>query len=172
MVKIRPWYWTDADRLTSLLNNKNIWDNTRDYLPFPYTMKDADTFLQKHVDKLTSISFAILWHGQLAGGIGYLPKDDVYRCSAEIGYWVGETFWGKGIATEAVGLLIEKIKGLSPQVIRVYAEVFDHNKASMRTLEKNGFYLETIRKKAVIKNNKVLDDYVWVRLMENEVLNP
>lgn len=151
MVQIRPWFWTDAERLTHLLNNKNIWDNLRDYLPFPYTLKDADIFLVKHVESQTSVNYAILYHGQLAGGIGFLPKDDVHKCSAEIGYWVGEHFWGKGIATEALRLLVAKIRETSPHVIRVYAEVFATNKASMRALEKNDFHEESVRKKPSLK---------------------
>jgi len=171
MVQIRPWYWTDAERLSNLLNNKNIWDNVRDYLPFPYTLKDADIFLEKHADNQTSVSYAILFHGQLAGGIGFLPKDDVYKCSAEIGYWVGEHFWGKGIATEAIALLVNKIKERSPHVVRIYAEVFQANKASMRALEKNGFHEEGIRRKAIVKNGKLLDDHIWVKLLEEQTEN-
>jgi RimJ/RimL family protein N-acetyltransferase len=102
----------------------------------------------------------------LAGGIGFLPKDDVNKCSAEIGYWVGEHFWGKGIATEAISMLIDKIKERAPHVIRVYAEVFQNNKASMRALEKNGFHEESVRKKAVIKNGRILDDHIWVKLLD------
>ena len=166
MVQIRPWFWTDAERLTLLLNNKSIWDNVRDYLPFPYTLNDANLFLENNVDNHTSVNFAILYHGQLAGGIGFLPKDDVNKCSAEIGYWVGQHFWGKGIATEAVGLLIEKIKERTPHVNRVYAEIFQNNKASMRALEKNGFHEESVRKKAVIKNGRILDDHIWVKLLD------
>lgn len=166
MVQIRSWYWTDAERLSNLLNNKNIWDNVRDYLPFPYTLKDADIFLQSHADNNTSVNFAILWHGQLAGGIGFLPKADVYKYSAEIGYWVGEHFWGKGIATEAINLLIGKIRERTPHIIRVYAEVFQSNKASMRALEKNGFYEESVRRKSVLKNERILDDHIWVKLLD------
>ncbi|HET9826384.1 MAG TPA: GNAT family protein, partial [Chitinophagaceae bacterium] len=78
---------------------------------------------------------------------------------------IGEEYWGKGIATEAIRQLVEYIQKKF-DVVRVYAEVFAYNKASMKVLEKNGFYLECIRKKAAIKNNVILDDYVWVKLLE------
>jgi RimJ/RimL family protein N-acetyltransferase len=107
---------------------------------------------------------AIVYNGQIAGSIGVMTKDDVYRKSIEIGYFIGEPFWGKGIASQAVSHLIEYIKA-NFDVIRVYAEVFHHNKASMKVLEKNGFHLEGIREKAVIKNNIILDDYVWVKFL-------
>jgi [ribosomal protein S5]-alanine N-acetyltransferase len=91
-------------------------------------------------------------------------KDDVYRESIEIGYFIGEPFWGKGIATKAVGKMLGHIEK-NFAVSRIYAEVFEHNKASMNVLRKNGFYLEGIRKKAVIKDGVVMDDYVWAKLI-------
>lgn len=165
MVQLRPWQWSDSRRLTNLINNRKIWDNVRDYLPHPYTYKDADLFLQHNVDQQVSTNFAVLHNGELAGGIGYIPKEDVYKFTAEIGYWIGEPYWGQGIATEAIRLLIERIKEQSPSIVRVYAEVFDYNRPSMRALEKNGFYLETVRRKGVVKNGVVRDDYVFVLLL-------
>lgn len=165
MVQLRPWQWSDSRMLTNLINNRKIWDNVRDYLPHPYTYKDADLFLQHNVDQQLSTNFAVLFNGELAGGIGYIPKDDVYKFTAEIGYWIGEPYWGQGIATEAIRLLIERIKEQSPLIVRVYAEVFDYNRPSMRALEKNGFYLETVRRKGVVKNGVVRDDYVFVLLL-------
>ncbi len=82
----------------------------------------------------------------------------------EIGYFIGEPYWGKGIATEAVRQLVEYIRGRFP-VHRLFAGVFGHNTASMKVLQKNGFYLESIHRKALFKNNALLDEYVWVRLL-------
>lgn len=83
----------------------------------------------------------------------------------EIGYFVGEQFKGRGIATEAVGIMLDYIAG-NFDVVRVYAEVFAFNKASMRVLQKNGFYLECIRRRSVIKNNVLTDDYIWVKFLK------
>ena len=83
--------------------------------------------------------------------------------SAEIGYWLAEPFWGQGIATEAVRQLVEYTFYYF-DIVRLYAEVFETNKASMRVLEKNGFYLEGVRRKAVFKNGLLMDDFIWVKL--------
>ncbi|MFX6949463.1 GNAT family protein, partial [Acinetobacter baumannii] len=88
---------------------------------------------------------------QAIGGIGLILNSDVYIMSAEIGYWLAEPFWGQGIATEAVRQLVEYTFYYF-DIVRLYAEVFETNKASMRVLEKNGFYLEGVRRKAVFKN--------------------
>ncbi|MFY0022190.1 GNAT family protein, partial [Acinetobacter baumannii] len=80
--------------------------------------------------------------------------------SAEIGYWLAEPFWGQGIATEAVRQLVEYTFYYF-DIVRLYAEVFETNKASMRVLEKNGFYLEGVRRKAVFKNGLLMDDFIW-----------
>jgi RimJ/RimL family protein N-acetyltransferase len=101
----------------------------------------------------------------LVGSIGVTLRDDVYRKTAEIGYFIGEEYWGKGIATEALRQMLLHVQK-NFDVVRIFAEVFEYNKASMKALEKNGFYLECVRKKAAIKNNVILDDYVWVKLLE------
>jgi len=163
MVELRSWQWSDSKVLANLINNRKIWDNVRDYLPHPYTYKDADMFLKSNVEQETT-NFAVLFNNEVAGGVGYVPKEDVYKFTAEIGYWIGEPYWGQGIATEAIRLLIERIREHSPSIVRVYAEVFDYNKASMRALEKNGFYLETVRRKGVVKNGVIHDDYIFVLL--------
>lgn len=165
MVELRPWQWSDSKKLTHLINNRKIWDNVRDYLPHPYSYKDADVFLKHNVEQVVQTNFAVIKDGEITGGVGYIPKDDVYKFTAEIGYWIGEPYWGQGIATEAIRLLVKKIREQSPLIVRVYAEVFDYNKASMRILEKNGFYLETIRRKSVVKNGIILDDSIFVLLL-------
>jgi ribosomal-protein-alanine N-acetyltransferase len=164
-VEIRPWKPEDAAALASICNNKKIWLNVRDRFPHPYTVSNsiewiAFTLMQKPIQNM-----AIVYNGQIAGSIGVMPKEDIYRKSIEIGYFLGEGYWGKGIATTAVGLLLDYIK-THFNVIRVYAEVFSHNAASMKVLEKNGFHLEGVREKAVIKDNVILDDYVWVKFLE------
>lgn len=164
-VVLRRWRKEDAEQLAKLANNKKIADNVRDRFPHPYTLKDSEEWIALNEEKSPVNSFAIEVNGELAGSGGIMLKEDVYRCSAEIGYWVAEPFWGKGIATEAVKLLVEIIARDYPFIIRVYAEVFEHNKASMKVLEKNGFHLESIQKKAVTKNNIVMDDHVWVKLL-------
>ena len=161
---LRPWQREDAQELAAIANNKNVWNNVRDHLPQPYTVKDAHQWIAHCKKEEIAVSFAIIFEDKLVGSIGCVPQKDVYRKSIEVGYFVGEHFWGKGIATESVRILLDYIKTRF-DVVRIYAEVFEHNKASMKVLQKNGFYLESIRRKAAIKNNIIIDDYVWVKLL-------
>jgi len=164
-IVLREWKRSDAPSLARIANNKKIWDNVRDRLPYPYTKKDAKEWLALVRKQKTITTFCVEADGGIAGSVGFTLKEDVYRKNAEIGYFIGEDYWGKGIATEAVRQLVDYIQKKF-DVVRIYAEVFEYNKASMKVLEKNDFYLECVRKKAAIKNNVILDDYVWVKLVE------
>ncbi len=161
---LRPWQHEDAQELSAVANNMNVWNNVRDYLPHPYTVSDAHQWIAHCKVQEIAVNFAIIFEDKLAGSIGCVPQTDVYRKAIEIGYFIGEPFWGKGIATESVRILLDYIKTRF-DVVRIYAEVFEHNKASMKVLQKNGFHLESIRRKAAIKNNIIIDDYVWVKLL-------
>jgi ribosomal-protein-alanine N-acetyltransferase len=163
-ISIRLWKPEDAAPLAAICNNKKIWLNVRDTFPHPYTVTNAVEWISFTLNQQPIRNMAIVYKGNIAGSIGVMVKEDVYRKSIEIGYFLGEQYWGKGIATTAVGLLLEYIKS-NFDVIRIYAEVFGHNASSMKVLEKNGFHLEGIRKKAVIKNNEIMDDYVWVKFL-------
>jgi RimJ/RimL family protein N-acetyltransferase len=162
-VLIRPWVETDFQNLVVHANNLNIWNNLRNYFPHPYTEEAARAWLDKTIGAEPLINFAIDVDGEAVGGIGVILNSDVYVMSAEIGYWIGEAWWGKGIASEAVRQISEYIFYYF-DIVRLYAEVFENNKSSMRVLEKNGFYLEGVRRKAVLKNGVLMDDYIWVKL--------
>jgi len=164
-VTLREWKRSDAEALAFIANNKKIWDNVRDRLPYPYTKKDAKEWLELVKKQKVVTTFCIEVDGSLAGSIGVTLRDDVYRKTAEIGYFIAEEYWGKGVATEGIKQMVSYVQKKF-DIVRIFAEVFEHNKASMRALEKNGFYLECIRKKAAFKNNMILDDYVWVKLLE------
>jgi len=163
-VTLREWKRSDADALAAIANNKKIWDNVRDLLPYPYTKKDAKEWLELVKKQKKVTTFCIEADGNLAGSIGVTLKDDVYRKTVELGYFISEEYWGRGIATEAVRQMVSYVQK-EFDIVRIYAEVFEYNKASMRALEKNGFYLESIRKRGAFKNNVVLDDHVWVKLL-------
>ena len=162
-VLIRQWTDEDLPNLVSHANNINIWNNLRNYFPYPYTDEAGKAWLEEIKLASPIVNLAIDLDGQAIGGIGLILNSDVYIKSAEIGYWLGEPFWGQGIATEAVRQMIEYTFYYF-DIIRLYAEVFETNKASMRVLEKNGFYLEGVRRKAVLKNAVLMDDYIWVKL--------
>lgn len=161
---LRPWHRDDAAALAVIANNVHIWNNVRDNLPLPYTINDAKSWIQFCKAQNPIVNFAIIYEGAVAGSIGCVLQKDVYRKNVEIGYFLDEKLWGHGIATEAVKILLSYIE-INLDAIRIYAEVFAHNKASMKVLQKNGFVLESIRRNAAIKNNIISDDYVWVKLL-------
>jgi [ribosomal protein S5]-alanine N-acetyltransferase len=165
MVIIRPWKEQDIAELARVANNKKLWDNLRDRLPHPYTENDAVEWIRMQSNIHPITNFCIEVEGRVAGSIGIMPKEDIHRISAEIGYFLDEDLWGKGIATEAVKQLLDYIEEHF-DFVRIFAGIFEPNKASMRVLEKNGFHLESVQKKAVIKNGIILNEYIWVKLID------
>jgi [ribosomal protein S5]-alanine N-acetyltransferase len=160
-VRLRPLRYSDREQIAKLANNKKIWNNLRDMLPHPYTIEDADKFLDMVKKQDPLVSFAIEYNYAFAGVIGMVPGVDVYRKGSEIGYWLGEPFWGKGIATRAVKLATKyAFEVLNFE--RLHAGVFETNDASKRVLEKCGYKLECIAKKAIFKNNKLMAEYKYV----------
>jgi RimJ/RimL family protein N-acetyltransferase len=162
-VLIREWKREDLEPLVAQADNIKVWNNLRNYFPHPYTKENGQAWLDTVIGASPIVNLAIQADGELAGGIGLILNGDVYQKSAELGYWLGEPFWGQGIATEAVRQMVE-YGFYYFDIVRMYAEVFENNKASMRVLEKNGFYLEGVRRKAVYKNEVLMDDYIWVTL--------
>ena len=162
-VTLRPWQKNDRFLLAELANNISIWNNVRDRLPHPYTIRHASAFIKycRGQDPLHVLAIDV--DGHLAGCIGLELQDDISRISAELGYWIVEPYWGRGVATEAVKQIMDHIFEAFPVLSRIYAKVFEYNKASMKVLEKNGFHLESVQKKSVIKNNEIIDEYVWVK---------
>jgi len=156
-VSLRKLDLSDKEKIASMADNKNVWDNLTDIMPHPYGEEDAVTFIHMAVNSKTNHIFGIEYDGELCGVIGLHRQPDVFRLSAELGYWLGEEYWHKGIAVYAVRIAVtygfEKM-GLE----RIYASVYDFNKASQRVLEKSGFVFEGRSRRSVIKNNVILDD--------------
>jgi len=163
MLSIRAFKTEDAKSLSFLLNNRNIWNKLRDYLPHPYTEKDAVEFIEFCHSQKPSTHFAIDHNGELIGSIGLTLQDDVHRKSAEIGYWIGEAFWGQGFATKAVELVLDYgFKHLD--IVRIFTGVFENNKASQKVLLKNGFVIEGVHKKAIYKNETFYDEICFAKI--------
>lgn len=161
---LRPWRIGDESSLVIHANNKKIWENVRDHFPHPYTMSDAERWVHHASTTLKDSVFAIVVNGRAVGSIGLVRKDDVYRKSMELGYWLGEEFWGRGIVTEAIGAIVEY--GFSTfDIVRIYADVFEWNAASARVLEKNGFVFEARLKKAIFKNGRVADLLMYAKTL-------
>lgn len=162
-VVLRPWQKADRHMLAELADNIKIWNNVRDRMPHPYNLHHANAFIKYCRKQRPPHVLAIEVNGQPAGCVGLELQDDISRISAELGYWIGENYWGKGIATEAVKQMLEYTFTTFPRLIRIYARVFKNNTASMRVLEKNGFHLEGVQQQSAIKNNMITDEYVWVK---------
>lgn len=163
-VQFRPWKPGDAPALVAVGDNKKIWDKLRDRFPHPYTLKAAEDWIAFCNSGAQTEHFCLECNEQVCGGIGFIPGTDVDKLSVEMGYFVGEAFWGKGIATKAVAQFVQYLSE-NFQFVRLYSIVFANNPASMKVLQKNGFSLEQIRKKSVFKNGVLMDDYVWVRFL-------
>ena len=154
MCEIRSWRASDLEPLVRYANNRKIWLNLRDRFPHPYAKADGQRFIRSMRQADPETAFAVV--GEAAGGIGFMLQHDVDRASAEIGYWLGEPFWGRGIATEALAAMTRyaiDTHGLT----RVFAVPFAHNVASCRVLEKAGFVLEARLRRSAIKDGQVLD---------------
>ena len=157
---VRSWETRDVASLAEHANNWKIWLNLRDAFPHPYTAKEADAWLAHVAEQEPVTSFAIETDGEAVGGIGLMLATDIHRLSAEIGYWLGEGFWGRGIATAA-------LQAFTPWAFqtfaleRIWAGVFATNPASMRVLEKAGYLREAILRRAVVKDGEVLDQVIF-----------
>ena len=164
-MEFKPHRIDFAKEFSKMKNRPEIFDNGYDKTPNPYTEKNAIEFINQEIGKKPEERFLIYWNNEVAGEIGITLKDDVFRLNAEIGYFISKKYWGKGLATQAVKKMTEYTFEHF-DVVRIVAGVFDFNKSSMKVLEKNGYYLESIRKNAVIKNGEIIDDYIWVKLKD------
>lgn len=158
--KLRLWSLKDAKSLSLHANNIKIANNLRNEFPHPYTHKDAIRWLKFALDN-PNLLLAISIDDKAVGGIGVIYKTDVYHRSAEIGYWLGEKHWNKGIMTDAIGTLVQHTF-CNTNIIRIYAGTFETNIGSVKVLEKVGFQLEAIHKNAVFKNGKFMNEYLYV----------
>ena len=164
-VILRPWKKDDAEALAILADNKKIFNNLRDGFPQPYTLQNAKEFISHAQQAIDEKLFAITVGDSLIGSCGIMFKKDVYRKNAEIGYFLGEPFWGRGYASDAIKGLRDFIFS-QYDIIRVYAEPFADNFASRKALEKSGFILEATFEQNVIKNNLIKDTCIYRCLKE------
>lgn len=159
-VLLREWLPGDEASLALHANNRNIWINLRDRFPHPYTRADARRWIRLASVITPQTQFAMVVDGAAVGGIGFDVRRDVFRRSAEIGYWLGEPFWGRGIMTEAVQAVTEyAFKNFD--LCRIEAGIFEWNLASMRVLEKAGYECEARLKKSVTKDRITVDQLIY-----------
>jgi RimJ/RimL family protein N-acetyltransferase len=157
---LRPWRISDIPAVAAHANNSKIGRNLRDGFPDPYTPEDARAFIEHARSLVPPTRFAIVVQGEAVGSIGFTLHPNVERVSAEMGYWLGEAFWGRGITTDAVRALT-RYAIAAHGLTRVYAVPFEWNPASARVLEKAGFVCEGRMRRSVIKAGQILDSFLY-----------
>ena len=163
---IREFFTEDVDSLVKYANNYSVSRYLRDAFPFPYTEKDAMRWIDIVMHNKFNLTFAIADEQELIGGIGAMPNQDVNRFTAEIGYWLAEPFWNKGIISKAVSTFCGYLFN-NYNFNHLTASIYEGNDASMRVVQKAGFILEGVLRKNVYKENKFLDQYIYGLLKED-----
>jgi [ribosomal protein S5]-alanine N-acetyltransferase len=166
-VCLRPWHIGDAARLAAIADNRDISDNLRDGLPFPYTLQDAIRWLNNILPlNYPPRYFAVIFEQEITGSIGIELKSDIYRKNAEIGYFLDPSYWHKGIMTKAIKA-VSSYAFREFDIIRIYAETFCDNQASAGSLSRAGYAFEATLRKSVIKNGVIKDACIWSVLKED-----
>ncbi|HIA11021.1 MAG TPA: N-acetyltransferase [Flavobacteriales bacterium] len=162
-VKLRRLKLEDQTAATALANNKNVSKNLRDRMPSPYTLQDAIEWIEFCKDQSPIYNFAIEYEGGYVGTISLDREEDVYRHTAEIGYWIGEPHWGKGIVAKAVTLITDYGFG-HLNLTRIHTGIYEYNEASMRVLEKCGYKFEGIFEKNVYKDGAFYNEHRYSKI--------
>lgn len=159
-ITLRPWNLNDAEQLSKIANNANIAKFMMNQFPHPYTLENAKMFINMASNNSPKNILAIDLNGTAIGGIGVHLQPDIYCKNAELGYWLGEEYWGKGYITTAVHVMI-KYAFENFEIERIFAKPFGSNIASQKVLEKSGFILEAHLSKTIFKNNVFEDELIF-----------
>jgi RimJ/RimL family protein N-acetyltransferase len=167
-ISFRKWKIEDAEGLKNAINNKKVQDNLRDGIPYPYTIDDAKAFIQSNIEHEGNKQYiwAITDNDKAIGSIGVHRQDNVHFRTAEMGYYISEEYWGKGIMTGVVKDVCKYIFE-NTDIIRIFADPFAYNTASCRVLEKAGFEFEGTLRKNAVKNGKILDMKMYSIIKNN-----
>ena len=166
-LSLREWKITDKYSLAENLNNPKVLNNLRDGLPYPYTVRDAEDFIcaMLSADKNSTYAFAITLNDKVIGSIGVFRQDNIHFRTAEMGYFIGEPYWGNGYVTSAIKQVCQYVFEHT-DILRIYAEPFAHNIASCRALEKAGFQYEGTLKSNAVKCGDVVDMKMYALIKE------
>ncbi len=162
MIKLRDYSIADADRFAVLANNENVSRYLIYTFPYPYTKQDAEWWVKTRSKANNALAEAIEFQEKFVGTVGITPQTGWKEHSAEIGYWVGEEYWGKGIAPEALRAMSD-IAFSAMKYKKLFAPVLGPNKASMRVLEKCGYSLEGVLKHEVFKGGHYFDGHYYAK---------
>ena len=160
---LRPWRPDDRASLARHANNRRVWRNLTHRFPHPYTEADAEQWLRIANAGGRSVHLAIESDGAAVGGVGAIAGEGTAVATADFGYWLGEAFWGRGIATAAAAALAQRLLD-EKHFARLQAAVFEWNGASMRVLEKVGFVREGVLRRSVTKDGELIDSVLYARI--------
>jgi ribosomal-protein-alanine N-acetyltransferase len=163
---LRNWKSSDIESLVKNANNHKIARNLRDAFPYPYTIEDGKEWLEFAKNGEWGYKFAITINDEAVGGIGLIVGNDIERKSSEVGYWLGEDYWGQGITSSALHGIV-KFTFNELKLERIFAVPLEHNTASRRVLEKNGFVLEGILRNSVVKSGEIYNQALYARIRED-----
>ena len=164
---LREWREADAKELVCIMNNKNIQDNLRDGIPYPYTQQDAAVFIERMMtrDKNKLFAFATEAEGRLVGSISVSRMGNVHLRTGEMGYYIGQNYWNKGYGSSAARQIVQYVFD-NTDIVRIFAEPYAYNSASCRALEKAGFTFEGLLRKNAFKNGKLVDMKMYAVIKE------
>ena len=163
---LRAWRAGDAPALALHANNVNVWRWMSDSFPQPYTLEIAQHWVARgHID-FGGDNWAIACGDEAVGGCGIVPQQGPLRCNAEVGWWLAQAHWGRGVVTKVAQALVARAFE-NPQITRVFAPIHAGNARSMRVAEKNGFVLEGVQRQGAIKAGRIIDRWVFARYREN-----
>ena len=162
---LRKWKDSDLESLVKNANNPNVASTLRDAFPYPYTDEDGKEWIEFAEDEEWGYNFAITINNKAVGGIGLIVGKDIERKSSEVGYWIGEDHWGKGIVSSALEGIV-KFAFNELDLERVFAVPLEHNTASRKVLEKNNFVLEGILRSSVVKSGKIHNQALYAKIRE------
>ncbi len=157
---LRPFNLNDLDSLIEYANNYKIAANLTNQFPHPYTRESGEAFIKMATEQSPPTILAIEINGRASGGIGLHIQTDIHIKNAELGYWLAEPYWGKGIMTKAVKHMVNYgFKNLN--ITRIFARPFGTNIASQKVLKNAGFVLEGKFKGTIYKNGEYLDELIY-----------
>ncbi len=159
-ILLRPWHIDDLETLVSIANNPNIAQYMADIFPHPYTHEKGKAFIEFATTNPTACIFAITIDQQPVGSIGLHLQSDILRKNAEIGYWLAEEHWGKGIVPDAIKQIV-KYGFENLDIVRIFARIYGTNIPSQKVVEKCHFKLEGKYEKTIFKNNEFLDELIY-----------
>lgn len=159
---LRAWRDGDAASLAAHANNVNVWRWMSDSFPHPYTLAIAQQWVGSGHINFGGDNWAIACGGEAVGGCGIQQQAGPLRCNAELGWWLAEAHWGRGVATCVAAALVERAFA-NPEITRVFAPIHAGNQRSMRVAENNGFVLEGVQRQGAVKAGRVIDRWVFAR---------